>query len=212
MAGYRSDYREAAFIYDPRRVFKAKSHHMNLHAPPSMTKEEFLAWVEQREDRYEYVGGRVIMMVRVTWGHAMVTSNLLAALKDRLNCDRYEAVSVSFAVNIGSSMRFPDIVVQRVPIDLKSLEAKAPAFIAEVLSPGTAHIDFSEKRKEYMSLPTLDSYAILSPDEPQIWLWQRPQGDFPSDPEVIEGTDKHLALAIFGIEIPLAEIYRGVSR
>jgi Uma2 family endonuclease len=177
-----------------------------------MTKEAFLTWIEQREERYEYAGGRAVMMVRVTWGHAMVTSNLVAALKARLNRDRYEAVSESFAVNIGASLRFPDIVVQPVPIDLKSLEAKAPIAIAEVLSPGTAHIDFSEKRKEYLSLPMLDAYVILSPDEPQIWLWQRLQGDFPLEPEILEGTDKHLTLVALGIEIPLTEIYRGVSR
>ena len=38
---------------------------MTLHAPVTMTKEAFFAWVEQREERYEYVGGRVVMMVHV---------------------------------------------------------------------------------------------------------------------------------------------------
>jgi len=185
---------------------------MNLHAPQRMTKDAFLGWVGEQVGRYEYAGGRAVMMVRVTWGHAMVTSNLVAALKSSLDRDRYDAVSESFAVNVGASVRFPDIVIQRVPIDLKSLEAKAPIVIAEVLSPGTAHIDFSEKRKEYFSISTLDAYVILSPDEPQVWLWQRLQGDFPLEPEIVEGTDAYLALAALGVEIPLAEIYRGVSR
>jgi Uma2 family endonuclease len=185
---------------------------MNLHAPQRMTKEAFLDWIGEQEGRYEYAGGRAIMMVRVTWGHAMVTSNLLAALKAGLDRDRYDAVSESFAVNIGASVRFPDVVVQRVPIDLKSLEAKTPIVIAEVLSPGTMHVDFSDKRKEYLNLPTLDAYLILSPDEPQVWLWQRLQGDFPLEPEILEGTNARVALAALRVEIPLADIYRGVAR
>src|SRR5262249_57590370 len=63
---------------------------MTVHTPVRMTKEAFLAWVDQREERYEYSGGRVIMMVRVTRNHSRVTSNLIAALKARLPSERYE--------------------------------------------------------------------------------------------------------------------------
>jgi Uma2 family endonuclease len=183
---------------------------MTVHAPVMMTKADFLAWVAQREERYEFAGGRVTMMVRVTWNHAVITSNLLAALKARLDREKYEAVSEAFAVHTRDSVRFPDILVEPIQTDGKSLEAKAPVLIAEVLSPGTLHIDFADKRSEYLSLPTLDTYMILSPDEPQIWLWQRLSGDFPSDPEIIEGLQARLSLPAFAIEVPLAEIYRGV--
>src|SRR5262245_45365534 len=61
---------------------------MTVHAPVRMTKEAFLAWVDQREERYEFSGGRVIMMVRVTRNHSRVTSNLIAALMKRLPGER----------------------------------------------------------------------------------------------------------------------------
>lgn len=185
---------------------------MTVHAPIAMTKEAFLAWVTQREERYEFAGGRAIMMVRVTWNHGLVAGNLFAAFKARLNRQHYDAVPEGFAVHIGDTVRFPDVVVHPVPVHARALQATEPILIGEVLSPGTLHIDFGDKRSEYLSLPTLQAYVVLSPDEPQIWLWQRQGADFPSEPEFIEGTDKKLGLAAFGFEIPLAEIYQGVSQ
>ena len=184
---------------------------MTVHAPVTMTKEAFLAWVERREGRYELAGGHVVMMVHVTWNHAVVTSNLLVALKTRLNRGKYDAVSEAFAVDVSDSLRFPDVLVQGVPIDGKTLEASAPILIAEVLSPGTLHVDFGEKKREYLSLPTVDTYMVVSPDEPRAWVWQRKAGEFPAEPEIIEGADKRIALPALGIEIPLAELYQGVS-
>jgi Uma2 family endonuclease len=177
-----------------------------------MTKEDFLAWVAQREERYEFAGGRAVMMVRTTWNHGLVAGNLFLGLKSRLNRQQYDAIPEGFAVHIGNTVRFPDVIVHPVPMHARALQAIAPIMIAEVLSPGTLHIDFGDKRSEYLSLPTLQAYVILSPDEPQIWLWQRQGVDFPSEPELIEGTDKQLGLAAFAFEIPLAEIYQGVSQ
>jgi len=184
---------------------------MTVHAPVTMTKEAFFAWVEQREERYEYVGGRVVMMVHVTKNHGRVTTNLVFALRARLQAEHYDIVAEAFAVDIGDSVRFPDIVVEPRQADGKALEATAPILIAEVLSPGTVHIDFGEKHREYRSLPSLEIYMIVSPDEPRVWLWQRAGGDFPSNPEIIEELDKRFALLALGIEIPLAELYHGVS-
>ena len=48
---------------------------MTIHAPPTMSKEAFFAWIEQREERYEYAKGRVVMMVRVTRNHAVAAAN-----------------------------------------------------------------------------------------------------------------------------------------
>ena len=150
------------------------------------------------------------MMVRVTWNHALVAGNLIAALKARLNRRECEAVPEGFAVHIGDVVRFPDVVVHPVPMKPRALQATAPILIAEVLSPSTLPLDFGDKRSEYLSLPSLKAYVILSPDERQVWLWQRQGADFPSEPEFIEGADQQLSLSTLGFEIPFAEIYQGV--
>jgi hypothetical protein len=52
---------------------------------------------------------------------------------------------------------------------------------------------------------------IVSPDEPRAWLWQRAAGDFPSNPEIVERLGDRFSLPALGIEIPLAELYKGIS-
>jgi Uma2 family endonuclease len=183
---------------------------MTVHAPVSMSKEAFLAWVEQTEGRYEYAGGRVTMMVYVTRNHAIVSGNLFATLKAKLNFERYDVATESFAVEVGTNIRFPDVVVEPAQQDGAALRAKAPLVIAEVLSPATLHLDFGDKRREYLSIPTLETYVVVSPDEPRIWLWRRSAGEFSTDPEIVEGLDKTLGLTALDIDIPLGEIYRGV--
>jgi Uma2 family endonuclease len=184
---------------------------MTVHTPLTMTKEAFLAWVERREERYELAGGRVVMMVRVTRNHARVSKNLVVALARRLQAEQYDIASESFGVHAGDSVRYPDVLVEPRQADGTALEATAPILIAEVLSRGTHHVDFGDKRHEYLRLPTLDTYMVVSPDEPVTWTWQRVEGQFPSEPTIIEGADKRIALPALGIEIPLAELYQGVS-
>jgi Uma2 family endonuclease len=184
---------------------------MTVHAPVTMTKDAFLAWVDQREERYEFSGGRVIMMVRVTRNHSVVTTNLVAALKVRLQSGSYDVHAESFAVHIDNSIRFPDVLVGPAQPDGKSLRAESPILIAEVLSPGTYHLDFGDKLREYLSLPSLDTYLIISPDEPRIWVWQRTDGAFPKEPEIIEKRDQHVGLPAQAIDIPLEDIYRGIT-
>ncbi len=183
---------------------------MTVHAPVTMTKKAFLTWVERCEERYEFVRGRVVLKVRVSKNHARVTTNLVVALRARLQTERYDVVAEAFAVDIGDSVRFPDVLVEPTQADGRSLEATAPILIAEVLSPGSLHRDFGDKPREYLSLPSLETYVIISPDEARLWVWQRVGGQFPAEPEIIDGIDEHLALPAIEIEIPLAEIYRGV--
>jgi Uma2 family endonuclease len=183
---------------------------MTVHAPVPMSKEAFLAWIEKSEERCEYVGGRGIMMVRVTLRHALVTSNLVHTLKSRLSAEQHNVVSEAFAVHIGDNIRFPDVVVQPAQIDMDALRATAPTMIAEVLSAGTLHIDFGKKREEYLSLPTLQTYLVLSPDEPKIWIWYREDTGFDPEPEIVEGLDRTIVVPALGLEIPLAEVYRGI--
>ena len=184
---------------------------MTLPAHDPLTKEAFLAWVERREERYEFSDGRVIKLVRVTRNHAQVATNLLCALASRLRRERHDVFLGAFAVHVDDSVRFPDVLVEPVQSDGKSLEAKHPILIAEVLSPGTHHLDFGDKLREYLTLPSLDTYLIISPDEPRIWVWQRTDGTFPEEPEIIEKRDEHVDLPALAIDIPLEEIYRGIT-
>ena len=46
--------------------------------------DDFLAWVQGRRERYEFVGGRLVMMAGGSEDHNDIQVNLLAAFKRRL--------------------------------------------------------------------------------------------------------------------------------
>jgi hypothetical protein len=52
---------------------------MNVHLPAD--KAAFLAWLDGREEPYELVDGRVVMMTRPSRAHAILVSNLIVALR-----------------------------------------------------------------------------------------------------------------------------------
>jgi hypothetical protein len=92
--------------------------------------------------------------------------------------------------------------------DGKALRSKAPILIAEVLSPGTYHVDFGDKRHEYLRLPTLDTYLILDPDGRRAWIWRPSMGHSP--PSLKPSRQRTARWSALAIDLLLDDIYRGV--
>jgi hypothetical protein len=63
-----------------------------------------------------------------------------------------------------------------------------------------------------MSLATVEAYAVVSQDEAVCWIWQRDPTTraFPARPLNVQGRGEALAVACFGMALPLADIYRGI--
>lgn len=184
---------------------------MNLRSDIPMTKEAFLRWAERQEANYEYVRGKIAMMARVTRNHGLVTRNLLLLLSARLQPEQWNVFADALAVDVGDTIRCPDIVVEPTGGDGSSVFSEAPVLLAEVLSPSSLETDLHEKAGEYTALPSLQVYVVLAQDEPRLWLWLRGEdGAFPKAGEMIEGADAALKLPVLGIELPLLDIYRGI--
>jgi Uma2 family endonuclease len=183
---------------------------MNVQPDLQMDKAAFLAWVEGREGRYELAGGHVSMMTGGTMGHGLIVGNLFELLRALLDRKRWVVVT-EFGVDVGPrTIRYPDVVVDHPGAGLKDLTAKAPALVAEVLSPATAKIDLGDKAAEYLRLPSLDAYLVLAQDEAKAWVYIRGSEQFPA-PEVITGADAAIHIPALGIDLPLADIYAGIE-
>jgi Uma2 family endonuclease len=182
---------------------------MNIQSYPCMSKAAFWAWAEGVEERCELVEGRIIMMVRVSRNHAKITRNLLIALCRRLDPKEWDATA-EFGLDAGSdTVRYPDIVVDRIGGGGKDYTAMAPVLLAEVLSPSTAAIDLGDKAAEYLRLASLRAYLVLSQDEPKAWAWLRDDGPFAPGPALFQGDGAVIPISALQIELPLAEIYAG---
>ena len=184
---------------------------MNVQLPTQMDKPTFLAWLDGVEDRYELVGGRVIMMVRASRAHGIIVMNLASMLLRQLD-RRQWTVLAEFGLDAGPrTLRFPDILVDRANGALGDYTATAPALAVEVLSPSTAAIDLGDKAAEYLKLPSLQAYLVLAQDDVKAWAWVRGAQGFPTGPDVIGGKDSNIQIAALGLDLTMAEIYSGVA-
>jgi Uma2 family endonuclease len=184
---------------------------MNIHPNLRMDKAAFIAWMKANEGRCELAGGRVVMMPGVSRAHGLMVTDLVVALRGRLD-PRQWAVIAKFGLDAGpETLRYPDIVVDRAGGGAKDYTATAPVLLVEVLSPSTAATDLGDKAAEYLQIPSLIAYIVLSQDEPKTWVWARAGAQFAPGPAVIAGAEAIIRIAAPQLELPLAEIYAGIN-
>ena len=180
---------------------------MNVRPDLRMDKAAFIAWMAANEGRYELAGGRVVMMPGVSRNHGLMVTNLVVALRARLD-PRQWAVIAEFGLDAGpQTLRYPDIVVDRAGGGAKDYTATAPVLLVEVLSPSTAATDLGDKAAEYLQIPSLFAYIVVSQDEPKAWVWARATAEFAPGPDVIAPREAIIRIGALQLELPLTEIY-----
>ncbi|GGD88419.1 hypothetical protein GCM10011390_03980 [Aureimonas endophytica] len=178
----------------------------------AMSIEEFFAWSEAHTERYELIEGRPRLQPWVKRNHAKLVANFSFLLMSRIDRDRYDVYQGDFAIPTGPhSVRYADVMVETVGGSGQARVTDSAVLIIEVLSPSTAAEDFGRKQREYLSLPTLDTYLIAAQDTQCLWQWTRDaNGNWPDSPEVI--TEGETRIEMLDVTLTLAEIYRNVSR
>lgn len=184
---------------------------MNILPNSRMTKAAFLAWSATEEEPHEFVGGRVVMMPRPSRAHGMIVMNLAFLLRSRLDPEQWVVIA-EFGLDTGpDTLRYPDIVVNHAGGGEKDYTATAPVLLAEVLSPTTAEIDLGDKAAEYLQIPSVVAYIVLSQDEPKAWLYARSPVTIAPGPAVIAGTGARVHIAALQLDLPMADIYAGIK-
>ena len=109
------------------------------------------------------------------------------------------------------TLRYPDIVLDRVGGAGKDHTATQLAFLAEVLSPSSTATDLGDKVAEYLKIPTLIAYLVLSQDEPKAWLWVGATAHSPLAPRFSPATKPFSRSTRWDFELVLSEIYAGIT-
>ena len=182
---------------------------MNVQLPLQMDKSAFLAWVQGREERYELVDGRVVMMTGASRNHGRIIRNVLALLSTQLG-SQWEPIAEFGIDSAPRTLRYPDIVVDRASASGDDYRAIEPILLIEVLSPTSEAIDLGDKAAEYVHMPTVQAYIVLAQNEPKAWVWVRRDADLLEGPTVTSGPDLHLVIAAPALNLPLSAVYRGV--
>lgn len=196
----------------------------DFRTPPSIVTvpdaptdpDAFLRWAAGRpreEGRYELSRGVVTRtMINVTRRHSDVCINFVLTLGRLLDADKWRIASADFAVRTPHGIRGPDVMVEARAGDPMALSSDAPVLLVEVLSPSTAGIDFTEKRDEYFAIASLQTYLICSADDVRVWAWRRTSGgSWPPHATMFESRGDRVTIAGLGIDLELAQIYRGIS-
>lgn len=180
------------------------------------TEKEYLELERKASERSEFYDGDIFAMSGASHKHNIIAGNFFAWLHANLrgkNCRPY-----------GSDMRlhipgkklytYPDITV--VCGDPKLLDNNFdnllnPVFICEVLSPSTAVYDTGNKFTFYRSIPTLKEYWAISSFEYRLQKFIHNEKENSWLLTETVNKDELAPLTALGLEVPLSDVYEGVT-
>jgi len=138
-----------------------------------MTREEFLAWVEQQPSgRFERIDGIVVAMAPERASHNLRKGSARDALRAAIREAGLTSCVVfgdGMTVQVEDSDFEPDALLYcgpRMPSD--ATKVCEPLVLVEVLSPDSVTRDRATKLRAYFRLPSLQHYLIVWPDEQRI--------------------------------------------
>lgn len=173
-----------------------------------MTVDQFLAWAEGREGRYELYNGIVYAMSPERAGHAetkhAVANALSAAIaKAKLGC---WMLPDGMTVRVDDDTAHePDALVYCGPkLPRDAIEVPKPVIVVEVLSPSTRHIDASAKLAGYFKLASVHHYLVLDPEKRLVIHHARGTGGLIATRLASKGT---LELDPPGLKVPVTKLF-----
>jgi Uma2 family endonuclease len=175
--------------------------------------DEYRALEEKAEGRSEYRDGEIVPMPGGSLNHSRIGRNILTYLASVLRDTQFEPINSDLRLWIPDYQRglYPDVMLFDGEPQLngdRNDEVLNPLLIVEVLSPATANYDRESKFRMYRSIPSFCEYLLVEQDEPFVERYNKQaQGWLLTD---FNGLEPSIALDSLGIELPMAEIYRGV--
>jgi Uma2 family endonuclease len=179
---------------------------------PTLDPDEYLRWEAAQMEKHEYVAGEVFAMGGASRRHVTISGNLFAALDEALTgtpCRAYMA-DMKIEIAVKRSYFYPDVFVTCNPDDHRAEQTMShPVLVAEVLSPSTAAYDRGEKFIAYRSLPTLQEYLLIDPDQQQLELFRKGADGLWVLHDFAPGQTLHLASV--DVAIPWERLFRNVD-
>lgn len=179
-----------------------------------VARDEYLEGELVSEIRHEYVAGNVYAMSGGTLNHQRIAGNFQRIAGNQLAGKPCFPTGSDFKLNVQlgggyEAFYYPDAMIICVPVPGDSLFTDSPSVILEVLSPTTRRIDEVQKFRDYIAIPTLQTYILAETDGVFLTVYRRDGVDFRM--ETIQGLEAVLELPEAGVSIQLAELYRDVG-
>ena len=138
-----------------------------------MSVDEFFAWQEKQDVRYELVNGQPVpvhrdhtprAMAGASNAHDQVVVNLISALRPQLRGTGCTPFSGDGSIETyPGQIRRPDVGVDCGRRDPDGYTANEPRIVFEVLSRSTRTMDVLQKLEEYKSLASIHTIVFVEP-------------------------------------------------
>lgn len=176
-----------------------------------MTVDEFYAWGEYQEERYEYVDGFPVLMSGASRRHDQIVVNILVSLGNQLRGGPCRPFTADTAVaTMPRRRRRPDVGIEcgeRRDAEYQGGDVK---LVVEVLSPSTREFNHYGKLDEYRGVETLAYVLLVEPNAPTVMVWRREPGrDWAG--ELIQGLEARIDLPRVGAFLRFADIYETLT-
>lgn len=185
----------------------------SAHQFKPISVDDYLEGELLAKNKHEYVDGRVYAMSGAKIRHNRIASRVLVTLGSQLKGSPCEAFNSDTKVRIRSEQRtyfyYPDamVVCDSNPDD--NTFQDHPVVIVEVISDSTRRIDEGEKRVNYLSIPSLDTYVLFEQDRRVARVFQRTKDQFTES--IYTDLDSVIRLPVIHAQLEFAEIYAGIE-
>lgn len=181
------------------------------HQTQFLSVDEYLALDKESDQRYEYNNGLVTAIAGSSRRHNTIAINITASLHSatlNTNCSVY-ASDVKVHIPQRNSYYYPDVVVTCEPED-DDYTLYAPCLLIEVLSDSTKSKDYLEKLLAYQSLPSVQTYLVVSQDQFRVDAFQRDENGFWAMTR-FENLEDEIQLSCPKSTLSLGQIYQGIK-
>lgn len=168
--------------------------------------EDFIAYDDGTDTRYELHGGHIVAMAPATLFHNELVPRLAAVLGAGLESPCRVLTEAGITVrDHAESYYLPDLVVTCEPRRRGQLWVEVPVVVVEVLSPSTTATDFDRKLPEYRRIASLRHILLVDSERARIHHLMRDGARW-----IIEdvGPGERLRLQMIGATLDVDELYR----
>ena len=141
----------------------------------SITEEDYLQDELKSDTKHEFIKGEVYAMAGASEDHGSIAINIGSELSNHLKTSPCRTFVADMKVKVNENFYYPDVIVVCAE-DPETYYKESPLIVIEVLSPSTNQKDRTQKRWDYLSIPTLQEYVLIEQSFVDVEVIRRNQG------------------------------------
>jgi Uma2 family endonuclease len=180
-----------------------------------LTTQEYLARERKAAIRSEFFRGEMFAMAGASWEHTIIKDNIAREAGAQLKGGPCHVLTSDMRVKVDATglYTYPDIVIvcEKPQFEDNQFDTLLnPRVVVEVLSESTEKYDRGRKFAHYRQVTSLQEYVLVAQDQPLVERFLR-QADGSWLLKAVAGLSETFSCGSIDVQIPLAEIYRGVE-